>query len=150
MNLVKTFIGRNDLQRITDAIVSVEKKTSGEVRVELRQRRARHERTSSVETLARQAFLELGMAQTAGRTGVLIFLLLEDRQFCIFADEGIHAKVGPDVWTEIASQLSATLHEGKVGDGLVAAVLRVGELLVAHVPRRSDDRNELSNAVSVR
>ncbi len=150
MNLISTYFSSADLESITAAIREVEKATAGELRVEVRQRRSTKERSLSVEQIARREFVDLGMTNTRDRTGVLIFLLLEDRQFCILADEGIHAKVGQDPWTSIATEMARLFRNGAFVDGLRHAVRGVGDILTLHVPRRGDDRNELSDAVGVR
>ncbi len=90
------------------------------------------------------------MKNTKGRTGVLIFLVLEDRQFCVLADEGIHTLVGQDPWTGIATTLSGKFREGAFTDGLIQAVREVGEILAKHVPRKPDDTNELPDTVGLR
>ena len=115
--------------------------------MEIRQRRKGSEKGHSVEQIARKEFVELGMTDTRDRTGVLIFLLLEEKQFCILADEGIHAKVGQDPWTNIASEMTRLFKEGKFVDGVRFAVEEVGSILAAHVPRRRDDTNELTDEV---
>jgi putative membrane protein len=35
------------------------------------------------------------------------------------------------------------VREGRIGDGLVAAIERVGAVLAEHFPRSSEDRNEI-------
>ena len=104
----------------------------------------------SVEQIARREFVELGMMRTRDRSGVLIFLLLEERQFCILADEGIHEKVGQDPWTDIAGSMARSFKEKAFVEGVLYAVREVGAILVRHVPRRGDDTNEISDTVGVR
>ena len=80
-NHVKRLLAETDLHAIARYIAEQEKQTSGQIRVSIRQSRARNERGRSIEELARKEFHALGMAKTAERSGVLIFLLLEDRKF---------------------------------------------------------------------
>ena len=149
MNLVKKYFSKQDLEAITGSIRSVEQGTAGEVRVEIRQRKHARERAMSVEQIARREFVDLGMMKTRDRTGVLIFLLLEERQFCILADEGIHALVGQDPWTHIAAEMGRSFKEASFVEGVQYAVREVGKILQTHVPRRKDDTNELSDTVGV-
>ncbi|MCU0452291.1 MAG: TPM domain-containing protein [Bacteroidetes bacterium] len=150
MNLLKPLLRPADLASIEAAVVSAEARTGGEIRVEVRQRRSRNERSLSIEQIARREFVALGMSATRDRSGVLIFLLLEERELCILADDGIHAKVEGDTWTRIATSMTERFGSGQFVEGLCDAVRKVGLVLERHVPRRSDDRNELPNSVRQR
>ena len=150
MNLVKQYFTSDDLDQITHAVTASERQTAGEMRVEIRQRRSRQERQMSVEHIARREFEALGMTGTANRTGVMLFLLLEDKEFCILADEGIHAHVDPETWTTIATSMADKFGRRQFRDGLIEAVKAVGDVLRRHVPRSAGDRNELSDDVEVR
>lgn len=149
-NLVKSLFSKEDLHDISKFIGEQEQSTSGEIRVAIRERRSRSERTLTVEELARREFVSLGMTKTVGRSGVLIFMLMEDRQFFILADEGIHAKVGDDTWKSIAAELSKHFSDKKFREGIRHGIQSVGLVLAKHYPRTSGDRNELPNAVSIK
>ena len=82
-------------------------------------------------------------ARTHGRTGILIYLSLDEHRAEIVADEAIAAKVAPEVWGDAMAAMLAHLRDGRLADGLVAAVEKVGVVLAAHFPRAEDDRNEL-------
>ena len=81
--------------------------------------------------------------RTSGRTGILIYLSEAERRAEIVADEGISAKVSPDVWGAAMAALLSELKAGRAGSGLVAAVEHVGAVLAEHCPRAADDVNEL-------
>ena len=101
--------------------------------------RLRHGRARA---LAVQQFKAHGLHTTEARTGVLIFLSLSERHAEIIADAGIAAKVDANAWQEAMDQMLAEVREGRIADGLVAAVTSVGALLARHFPRKADDRNE--------
>lgn len=82
-------------------------------------------------------------ARTAGRTGILIYLSLGERMAEIIADEAIHAKVADTEWGDAMAAMIAEVREGRIADGMIAAVGRVGALLAQHLPRADDDVNEL-------
>lgn len=82
-------------------------------------------------------------SRTTGHTGVLIYLSMAERRAEIIADEAIAEKVSADVWGEAMHGLLAGVRQGRVADGMVAAVAQVGQVLAAHFPRGSDDVNEL-------
>lgn len=81
--------------------------------------------------------------RTSGRTGVLIYLSLAEHRAEIVADEAIHSKVTPETWGDAMAMLVAEVREGRMADGMVAAVRAVGSVLAAHFPRAADDVNEL-------
>jgi uncharacterized membrane protein len=146
---VKKFLPEKDLHAISRFIGEQERTTSGQIRVSIRQRRSRSERGLSLEDLARKEFHALGMTKTAERSGVLIFLLLEDRKFHILADEGIHKKVGVGVWQSVANEMARHFSEQKFLDGILHGVAAVATELKKHFPPKPGKNNELSNTVPV-
>lgn len=148
-NLVKSFFSKPDLEAIAGAITEVEKTTSGELRVEIRQKRNHNEKSLTIEQIARREFIHLGMGKTNERNGVLLFLLLEEHQFYILADEHVHKKVNPGLWQEIANSMGAKFSQKQFRDGIIEAVRVAGRVLAEHYPRKTDDKNELSNDVVV-
>jgi putative membrane protein len=81
--------------------------------------------------------------RTSGKTGILIYLSMRERRAEIVADEAITGKVAPEAWGEAMAAMLAELKQGNVGAGMAAAVERVGKILAEHLPRQSDDVNEL-------
>jgi uncharacterized membrane protein len=148
-NLVKSFLSQKDLDAVADAITETERRTSGEIRVAIRQKRAKNERGVSLEQLARLEFARLGMIKTAERTGVLLFILVEERKFYILADEHINERVAPKTWEGIAEAMAQRFAKSEYRDGLLTAVASVGEHLASHFPVRKDDKNELPNNVAL-
>ncbi|HTY39160.1 MAG TPA: TPM domain-containing protein [Bacteroidota bacterium] len=148
-NLVKNFLSKQDLKDIADAIGEQEQRTSGEIRVAVRQKRSRKERTLSVEQLARHEFVHLGMMKTKERTGILIFILLETREFFILADEHINQKVAQDTWSGVAAAMAARFAKKEFRLGLLDAVKDVADHLAQHFPARPGDKNELPNTVDI-
>ena len=86
-------------------------------------------------------------ARTTGRTGILIYLSMGERMAEIVADEAIHAGVEDSAWGDAMIALIAEVRQGRVADGMVAAVGRVGTILSAHLPRAADDSNELPDRI---
>jgi uncharacterized membrane protein len=147
---IKKLLTQEELNLIAKAIGEMEKTTAGEIRVSLRQKRGWRERKLTIEEMARREFQILGMTNTKERTGILIFLLAQDRKFFILADEGIHTKVEENTWTKIAGEMSAHFSQKHFLDGMIHGVQSVGAVLSKHFPRKSDDTNELSNEVKVK
>ncbi len=140
----RTFFDAAERRAITEAIAAAESRTAGEIRVHV-------ERRTAGEPLeaARRVFVEIGMTRTAARTGVLVYLSVEDHAFAIVGDEGIDRVVPPDFWEEIRARMAARFGEGRFAPGVVEAVAQVGEKLRLHFPVPPGDRDELSNALSI-
>src|SRR4051794_13136410 len=64
-------------------------------------------RDQSARQRALDVFSELRIWDTAHNNGVLIYLLLADRQVEIVADRGIDAKVGAAGWAKICADMQA-------------------------------------------
>jgi len=83
--------------------------------------------------------------RTAGRTGILIYLSMAERRAEIVADETILKVTDEHTWGEAMAALLAEVREGRPGDGICAAVERVGTVLAEHFPRSATDVNEIPN-----
>jgi putative membrane protein len=81
--------------------------------------------------------------RTTGRTGILIYLSLAERRAEIIADEAILKVTDDHTWGEAMTELLANVRAGRVGDGIAAAVERVGVVLAEHFPRSAADLNEI-------
>ena len=86
-------------------------------------------------------------ARTTGHTGILIYLSMAEHRAEIIADEAIASKVTPEVWGDAMHALLEQIRAGRVGDGMVAAIQKVGAVLAEHLPRAADDQNELPDRV---
>src|SRR6476659_3256049 len=62
---------------------------------------------------ALDVFSHLRIWDTAHNNGVLIYLLLADRDVEIVADRGIHAKVGDEGWESICRAMEAEFASGQ-------------------------------------
>ena len=82
-------------------------------------------------------------SKTVGRTGVLLYLSMLEHRAEIVADEAIASKVAPEVWGDAMVDMITHVREGRIADGMAAAVRDVGAVLTEHFPRADDDRNEL-------
>ncbi len=83
--------------------------------------------------------------RTTGRTGILIYLSMAEHQAEIVADEAIAGKVAPEVWGAAMAAMLGPIREGRLADGMIAAVEKVGLVLAEHFPRDSGDQDELPN-----
>ena len=81
--------------------------------------------------------------RTVGRTGVLIYLSMGEHRAEIVADEAITKVTTPETWGEAMAALLVEVKEGRIADGMVAAIERVGVVLAEHFPRSAADTNEI-------
>src|SRR4030095_8026013 len=66
---------------------------------------------------ALEAFSELSVWDTEENCGVLVYLLLADRDVEIVAERGIHALVGAKTWEAICREMEAAFRERSLGHG---------------------------------
>lgn len=88
-------------------------------------------------------FSQLRIWDTEHNNGVLIYLLLSDRDVEIVADRGIDAKVGAEGWERICRKMEAAFRQGDFHAGVVCGIREVTRHLAEHFPPIGDDRNEL-------
>jgi putative membrane protein len=81
--------------------------------------------------------------RTVGRTGILVYLSMAERRAEIVADEAITKVTTPETWGEAMAALLLEVREGRPGDGICAAIERVGAVLAEHFPRSATDANEI-------
>jgi len=100
-------------------------------------------KTRRVHARALALFRTATEKRTTGATGVLLYLSLAEHRAEILADSAIHARVTPEVWGAAMAALLAEVKEGRVAEGMTAAVAQIGAVLAEQFPRAADDVNEL-------
>ena len=145
--IIYHFFSDDDFLRVSNKIKEMEKITSGEIRVAIKDDKPFLKTKKDIRELAVEEFYRLKMAETRDKTGILIYVLLKSRQFYILADSGINEKVGQPVWDEVRNEIQNKFRVGYYSEGLIYAVERVGNILSEHFPIKPDDTNELSNKV---
>ena len=88
-----------------------------------------------------------GLARTRERTGVLLYVAAAEHYAEVVADAGIAQHVDEHVWRDTITELVEASRRGRIADGLVAAIERVGAVLAEHAPPRPADVDELPNKV---
>lgn len=146
-SLIYKFMNDDELLRISNKIKAEEKKTAGEICVSIKEHRSFLQRNKPVRKLAEEEFFKLGIDKTRDKTGIIIFFLLEAREFYILADEGINKKVPEKTWDKIKDEMQEHFLEGQFSEGIIHGIDRVGKILSEHFPVKSDDSNEISNRV---
>jgi putative membrane protein len=88
-------------------------------------------------------FQAAAAGRTTGKTGILIYLSMAERRAEIVADDAILKLTDDHTWGEAMHALIEQVREGRPGDGIIAAIERVGTVLAEHFPRSAEDRNEI-------
>jgi len=133
------------LQRIESAVLKAEKNHSGEIRVALEGDLDLHDllRDKSSRERAAEVFSQLDVWDTARSNGVLIYVLLADRDVEILADRGFEGLVDPSQWERACRAIEAEFSCGRWEQGLLAGIEAVSAIVAMHFPVRDYDRRNL-------
>ena len=82
-------------------------------------------------------------ARTVGRTGVLLYLSLDEKRAEIVADRAIAEKVDPTEWGDAMAEMLVEVRAGRIGAGMAKAVMHIGAVLARHLPPTGTNPNEL-------
>ena len=93
-----------------------------------------------------EVFSKLRVWDTEHNNGVLIYLLLADRNVEIVADRGIHVRLDRESLETICREMEAAFREGHFEAGVLAGIHAVGEHLSRHFPARSGKTNEMPDS----
>jgi uncharacterized membrane protein len=143
MSRVEDFLTTNEEQEIIQSILDAEKNTSGEIRVHLEAHT-----TKELLERAKEVFHLLKMDNTKEDNGVLIYVAVNDKKFCIYGDRGIDKVVPEKFWDSTRDTIESNFKEGKFKQGLIEGILKAGKELEKHFPWHHGDVNELSNEIS--
>jgi uncharacterized membrane protein len=100
----------------------------------------------SARQRALDIFSQLRIWDTAHNNGVLIYLLLADRNVEIVADRGIDARVGAAGWEKICAEMERDFKAGNFEAGVIRGIEAVSRELAVHFPPHHGDKNELPDA----
>ena len=136
------------LTRIEQAIKAGEATHSGQVRfvVEGALDGAPLFRDQPARARALDIFSQLRVWDTEHNNGVLIYLLLADRDVEIVADRGIDARVGAAGWEKVCAAMEKDFRAGLFEHGVIEGIQEVSRLLAQHFPKGPGGRNELPDA----
>lgn len=149
-NWINKYFTEEDLKSIQQKISETEETTSGELRVCFRHKRQSSEKTMEKHSIALDAFHSLGMHKTKHKTGVLIFILFDEKYFDVIADEGIHKKIPDEKWKEIELKITEEFKKGNFSGTIIHVLTEIGKVLAKEFPNEADDTNELTDEISIR
>jgi uncharacterized membrane protein len=100
-------------------------------------------RNQSARERALDIFSQLRIWDTAHNNGVLIYLLLADRDVEIVADRGIDVKVGAAGWEKICADMETDFTAGNFESGVIRGIKSVSQQLAKYFPPHGKGPNEL-------
>ena len=133
------------LAAIERAVGEAEQSHGGQVRVvveaalpteSLFKNQSARERAIDVFSLSR-------VWDTEHNNGVLLYLLLADRDVEIVADRGIAGRVPQTEWEAICRQMEQAFSAGNFKAGIGAGIHAIAAKLAAHFPKTQRGQNEL-------
>ena len=142
---VRRAFPRQALANIEKAIKASEAAHSGQIRfaVEGALDGAPLFRNQSARARSIDVFANLRVWDTQQSNGVLIYLLLADRDVEIVADRGFNDRVQQAEWEKICRVMETEFRAGNFEGGVLKGVAAVTQVLAKHFPPVSAHRNEL-------
>ena len=144
---VGSYFSPAGLSQIEAAITEAERTHKGEIRFVVECSLDNSELFHNVTAKARaiEVFSRIHMWDTEHNNGVLIYLLLADRDVEIVADRGIHQHVGHNGWEAICKEMEAMFRRGEFEAGVLLGIDKISATLQTHYPSSGKSKNELSN-----
>jgi uncharacterized membrane protein len=136
------------LASIEAAIAAAEARTSGEIRFVVETALEPGEVWAGLAPRERavQTFADLHIWNTELRNGVLIYVLLADRDVEIIADRGATGRISQADWEGVCGAMETHFRAGRFSEGALAGVAGVGGLLEKYFPADGGrNRDELPN-----
>jgi uncharacterized membrane protein len=140
---VKRHFSAQALQHIEAAITASESKHTGEIRFVVEAGLHPYEILSkkTPRNRAIELFSHLNIWDTEQNNGVLIYLLLADRDVEIVADRGIDQRIGYDQWEMICHEMEAMFRRGAFEQGVMLGLQAVSAALEKHFPIEKVNNN---------
>ena len=125
------------LRNIEQAITNCELSHSGQIRFAVEATLSVHQLIHQLSPKERaiQVFSDLRIWDTEQNNGVLIYLLLADRDVEIVSDRGIHQQVGSDNWEKICNQMQRHFKTGYFEVGVLEGIQSIGQHLTQFSPQ---------------
>jgi uncharacterized membrane protein len=92
---------------------------------------------------ALEVFSHTRVWDTHQNCGVLIYLLLADRDVEILADRGVHTVAGQPAWDAICGEMEQLFKQEQFQKGVMIGIERVTKILQTSFPKSAANPNEL-------
>jgi uncharacterized membrane protein len=132
------------LTAIENAVAQSELTHSGEIRVAIEASLEPAEifAGKTPRRRALELFAGLGVWDTDANNGILVYILLADRDVEIIADRGFNGLVSAEEWAAVCHTMEEEFRAGHYEQGAVEGVLEAGKLLARHFPPLPGGRDE--------
>lgn len=149
--LLRRTLPSKTLKAIEQAVIESELRHGGEIRFAVEANLGLWPllQQQSARDRAVELFSALRVWDTEQNNGVLIYLLLADRDVEIVADRGLNGCVQAEEWEAICQAMEADFRRNAFEAGVCYGIRAVGELLVRHFPPPPDNRNELPDRTAI-
>ncbi|HKI02856.1 MAG TPA: hypothetical protein VKK31_12850 [Thermoanaerobaculia bacterium] len=104
-------------------------------------------RRQRVETAARSTFVERRIHGTTGRTGILLYVSVLEREAAVVVDVGVEALAATDAWRKAVKAIEEAVRHGADGTAVAARLRELATLLGPALERSAEDVDELPNEV---
>jgi uncharacterized membrane protein len=145
---VERWLDAAAMARIADAIEASERLHDGEIcfAVEAGLPTSALLDGQNARERACEVFARLGVWDTAGNNGVLLYLLVADHRIEIIADRGFDGRVDAAQWRAACERIEHGLRAGEPAAAIVAGVEAMAALIAPHFPPTEGGRvDELCN-----
>ncbi len=129
---------------VVGALAGLAASRSDLVRRALTRRSARRQR---VESAARATFVERRIHGTSGRTGILLYISVLEREAAMVVDVGVEALAATDAWRKAAGEIEAAMRAGADGTAVAERLRGLAAILSPALARGAADVDELANEV---
>jgi uncharacterized membrane protein len=124
------FLNRLEHEQVVAAIRDAEAKTTGQIHVVVSRRKI-----ANALDAARRHFEKVELHRSAHRNAILIFVAPRSHTFAVVGDQAIHDRVGDAAWRGFADTMAGHFKAGQFMTGVLAGIVRAGELLAEHFPK---------------
>ncbi len=104
-------------------------------------------RRRRVEEAARATFVERRVHSTSGRTGILLYVSVLEREAALVVDLGVEPLAATDGWRRAVDELGTAVRGGADGNAVALRLRALGDLLAPVLPCGAEDVNELPDEV---
>lgn len=135
------------MRRIEQAIAVSERSHNGEVRFVVEAGLHPYEILfkKTPRKRAIELFGRLNIWDTEHNNGILLYLLLADKDVEIVADRGIDRLVGYDNWDAICRDMESLFKKGEYEAAVLQGIAKISAYLQRHFPHETSRKNEISD-----
>jgi putative membrane protein len=103
-----------------------------------------------VETAARSVFVEKRIHRTTGRTGILLYISLLEREAAVVVDLCVEPVAATESWKAVVAGIEQAVRRGEDGAAVARRVEALAGVLSPVLVHCADDVDELADEVDER